>query len=259
MNESRISRFGFPLFIIGTYLFLYIPIFVLFYTSFNLRPDSLTWGGFTTQWYVDLFSSPEMWAALLNSLIVSTLAAFFSLVLGVMLVVGCGHQNLNLVNLFYAPVLIPEIIVAVAMLSFFAWFAAPLGLATLVLGHTVLGLGFVVPLVHARFMELDERLVEASLDLGATKWQTYRYIILPLLKPAIISAGLLAFIISFDDFLISFFCAGPTSQTLSLYIFSTIRAGINPEINALSVLLLVTAGILVIFFARPKSEKEGAA
>jgi spermidine/putrescine transport system permease protein len=118
----------------------------------------------------------------------------------------------------------------------------------LILAHTVLGLGLVIPICYARFLELDERLTEASLVLRATPFQTFFKITLPLLRPALLSTGLLIFIISFDDFILSYFCAGSTSQTLSLYILSMLRSGISPIVNALTAVLLVLSSILVVIF-----------
>jgi spermidine/putrescine transport system permease protein len=119
----------------------------------------------------------------------------------------------------------------------------------LIAGHTVLGLGFSIPMISARFAEFDYSIIEASLDLGATLNQTFMRIVIPMLLPTIVAAGLLVFIISLDDFLISFFCVGSGTQTLSLYIFSMIRSGISPTINALSTLLLLASSIVVLFFS----------
>jgi spermidine/putrescine transport system permease protein len=132
----------------------------------------------------------------------------------------------------------------------------PLGLTTLIVGHTLVGLGFVVPIVYNRFAEIDQRLIEASLDLGATYWQTFFKIVLPLLRPALIAAGLLVFIISLDDFLVAFFCASADSQTLSLYIFSMVRAGLSPLVNALSTFLLLVSCLFVLLFSLISQKRE---
>jgi len=125
----------------------------------------------------------------------------------------------------------------------------PLGTTTLIVGHTLLGLGYVIPILHARFVELDISLIEASYDLGATQKQTFFSIVLPLLRPALIASGLLVFIISLDDFIISFFCAGASIQTLPLYIFALIRTGASPMVNALSTILLIVSSLLVFLFS----------
>jgi spermidine/putrescine transport system permease protein len=133
----------------------------------------------------------------------------------------------------------------VALLTIFTYFKIPFGLITLIIGHTLLGLGFAFPLIYNSFVDVNKLLIEASLDLGASMRQTFFKVILPILYPALFSCALLIFILSLDDFLISFFCAGPDSQTLSLYIFAMIRGGLSPTINALSTIILVFSSILV--------------
>ncbi len=151
----------------------------------------------------------------------------------------------RLTYFFSGNIFIPEVILAIGLLSFFSQAAIPLGFPSLIAGHTVLGMGFAIPIIYNGFLSLDVRLLEASRDLGATKCQTFRKIVLPLLLPSLLTAGLLVFILSFDDFIVSYFCSGSESQTLPLYIYSMIRQGISPIINALSVLLILLSGILV--------------
>ncbi|HLB41109.1 MAG TPA: ABC transporter permease subunit, partial [Candidatus Babeliales bacterium] len=162
---------------------------------------------------------------------------------------GLFQQLGHYFALFYLTVLVPEVMIAVSLLGFFTLFKLSLGFTSLIIGHTLIGLGFVIPLLYSRLRELDYRLIEAAQDLGASKWQTFRSVVLPLLMPAISSAALLVLITSLDDFLISFFCAGAASQTLSLYIFALIRTGISPEVNALSTIMLLVSTILVGAFS----------
>jgi len=152
-------------------------------------------------------------------------------------------------HLFYLPVLIPEIVLAVGFLYLFSFFKIPLGLPTIIIAHTLLGLAYSIPLIHARFAEMAEDMIEASMDLGATQWQTFTRIVVPFLAPALLSAGLLSWIVSFDDFLIAFFCAGSASQTLPLYIYAMVRVGVSPVINALAVVLLVVSCLLVLLYS----------
>ena len=159
-----------------------------------------------------------------------------------------GGRIGKFLNLFYGNVIVPETVLAVSLLSFFGLVRIPLGMTTLILAHTVLGLGLVIPICYARFLELDQRMTEASLVLGATPFQTFFKITLPLLRPALLGTALLIFIISFDDFILSYFCAGSSSQTLSLYILSMLRSGISPIVNALTAVMLVLSSILVILF-----------
>lgn len=244
-----IKRWHLALGVSGVYTFLYLPIVVLVLFSFNNAADSYHWHGFTWQWYAQLFHSQEIWQALKNSLIVSSVATCLSILFGIMVVYGAKKYLDYVAHLFYIPILVPEIVISVGFLYLFSSLRIPLGLPTLIVAHTLLGLAFTVPLLHTRFAEMNTNLIEASLDLGASEWQTFVRIILPHLMPAIISAGLLAWIISFDDFLVSFFCAGSASQTLPLYIYARVRVGVSPLINALSTIMLITSFLLVIMYS----------
>lgn len=240
----------------ATYLFLYVPIVVLLVFSFNTDRFPAPFSQFTLDWYRELFQSVYLWAAFGNSLIVATSATFISLASGVGLVFYAshgGHVGKSL-KMFYGNLIIPETILAVSLLTFFTTIKVPLGLITLILAHTVLGLGFVIPIVYARFSELDSSLTEASLALGASPLQTFFKVILPLLRPTLITTALLVFIISFDDFIISYFCAGSTAQTLSLYILSMIRTGVSPVVNALSSVLLFLSSLLIFIFFSLKTK-----
>ncbi len=234
-----------------TYLFLYVPLIVLLVFSFNTEGFPSPWKEFTLKWYRELLHSPHLWASFLNSLIVAICSTGISLTMGVFLIfyAAQGGRIGKFLTLFYGNLVIPETVLAVGLLGFFALISIPLGLTTLVLAHSVLGLGFVIPIVYARFLELDYRMTEASLVLGATPVQTFFKVTLPLLRPSLTVTGLLVFILSFDDFILSYFCAGSTSQTLSLYILSMLRSGISPIVNALSaVLLLLSSSLVILFF-----------
>ncbi len=249
-SKRTYSVYLLPLCVGLGYLFLYLPIIVLIIFSFNKDVFGYHWAGFTLQWYTLLFNSVEIWEALRNSLLVALSSVFFSLVIGILLVFygmyGAIHR---FIPFFYTSLAVPEIVLAVGLLSFFYFFSIPLGLTTLVACHTLIGLGYLVPIIYARFSQLDESLVEASLDLGATHALTFFQVVLPLLSPALISGAMLVFIISFDDFLLSFFCSGASIQTLPVYIFSMIRTGASPVVSALSTLLLVVSSLLVLLFS----------
>jgi spermidine/putrescine transport system permease protein len=234
--------------VIATYLFLYVPLIVLLVFSFNTEGFPSPWKGFTLKWYHELFHAKHLWAAFLNSLIVAICSTGISLTMGIFLIfyAAQGGRIGRFLVLYYGNLVIPETVLAVSLLGFFTLVSIPLGLATLVLAHTVLGLGFVIPIIYARFLELDYRMTEASLVLGATPVQTFFKVTLPLLRPSLTVTGLLVFIISFDDFILSYFCAGSTSQTLSLFILSMLRSGISPIVNALSAVLLLLSSILVL-------------
>ena len=236
--------------VVGTYLFLYVPIVVLIVFSFNNAPFPSSWVGFTLKWYTKLFHSSAVWTAFFNSLIIAICATLSSVFCSLGLVYYVSHERsaCRYVSLFYSNLFIPEVIFALALLSFFSLFSIPLGLISLIAGHTILGFGYTVPLIFSHYKSLDPRLEEASRDLGATKSQTFFKVTLPLLRPALFVASLLVFIISFDEFVVSFFCAGTEVQTLSLYIYSMIRSGISPVINALSTVLLALTSFFVLIF-----------
>ncbi|MBM3191255.1 MAG: ABC transporter permease [Chlamydiae bacterium] len=237
-----------------TFLFLYTPIVVLFIFSFNSKAFPAPWDSFTLYWYHELFQSTELWLSFKNSLIVATLSTLLSLTMGMLLIFfrTSGGNIHKFLPMFYGTLVIPETVLAVSLLAFFSLFSIPLGLPTIVASHTVLGLGFVIPVVYTRYLELDPKLQEASLILGASPTQTFFRITLPLLRPALLATGLLIFIISFDDFILTYFCSGTAFQTLSIYLFTTIRSGISPIVNALSVFLLALTSLLVMCFFSPK-------
>lgn len=252
-NKAYFFRFLNPIIVCTAYLFLYLPIFVLVIFSFNDASFAVEWAGFSLRWYKKLIHSSEILDALKTSLIVACATTFLSVFIGTCFVVASKWwRSTMLVNLFYGNILLPEIIMATGILSIFTFLRLPLGYGSLIAGHTLLGLGFVIPIVRARFIELDPVLTEASLDLGASYFQTLRRVIIPLLMPSLIASGLLVFTISMDDFLISLFCSGPTVQTLSVYVYSMIRTGIDPMINAISTCFLVISSILVLLLCSLK-------
>jgi len=163
-----------------------------------------------------------------------------------------GGQLQKMLPLFYGNLIIPETMLAISLLTYFTLFKIELGITTLIVSHTVLGLGFIIPILYTRFLQLDRHLTEASKSLGATPLQTFFKILLPLLRPTLIATGLLIFILSFDDFILSYFCSGTAVQTLSLYLLSTLRSGISPVVNALATLLFLLSSILAMLFFSPK-------
>lgn len=258
ISKGYLYRYFLPFWVVFTYLFMYIPVIVLVVFSFNSNPFSYDWHHFTLSWYCELLASTEVWHALQNSLVVACSAVVLTLLLALLFVCFATSYYLSItLIMFYSMLAVPEILLAVGMLSFFSFGSIPLGFTTLIAGHTLIGLGYVVPILYNRFVDIDQDLIEASLDLGATRVQTFFIIILPLMLPALISAGLLVFIVSMDDFIFSFFCTGPSMQTLPLYIFSLIRSGATPMVNALSTLLLLASTILVFIFSLLSFKKMG--
>lgn len=246
-NKKFLTKLLSPLAVYFAYLFLYLPVLVLILFSFNDSAISIKWTGFSLKWYEKLLQSPEIWECLKVSLIVATTSTILSLLIGTSLVLASRWWKTKFLNnIFFINIIIPDIILAVGILSLFTFLHIPLGYPSLIVGHTIIGLGFTIPIVKARFIELDPELTEASLDLGAGYIQTFIRIILPLLKPSLIASALLVFTLSLDDFLIAFFCSSPTVQTLSVYVYSMIKTWIDPTINAISTLLLITSSILIL-------------
>ncbi|MBC1240154.1 MULTISPECIES: ABC transporter permease [Nostoc] len=244
------------------FVFMYLPILVLGFYSFNKSPYSATWQGFTLDWYLKLFSDDRILSALQNSLIVASCAVGIAAVLGTLMAVGLARYQFPLKNLYrgvaYLPLIIPDIAIAVATLVCLAAFAIPLSLWTIVAAHVVFCLAYVGLVVASRLTNLDPHLEEAALDLGATPTQAFIKVLLPQLMPGIIAGCLLAFVLSLDDFLIASFTAGSGSNTLPMEIFSRIRTGVKPDINALSVMLICVSAI-VAFIAemlRVSGEKK---
>lgn len=256
MANRRSMSIGGALFVAAVFAFLYVPIVVLIVFSFNSEPFPAPWASFSLMWYEELFVSKPIWSAFCNSMIVALAAMALSLVMSLALVYWSMFNRAvrRLVSLFYANVGIPEILLGVGLLGFFSYAHIPLGLLTLIVAHSVLALGYAVPLVYAKFLSIEGSIIESSYDLGATTTQTFWKIVVPLIRPAMLVSALLVFVISFDDFIVSFFCAGSESQTLSLYIYSMIRSGLSPVVNALSTILLVMSSLLVILFCSLSSK-----
>ena len=233
------------------YAFMYIPIFVLVTFSFEQSRLPVRITGFTFDWYLKLFQNEDIGMALANSLIVATLAVIISSVMGTMAALGLTRMHFKgkgaYRGLLLLPIIIPEIALAVAALILFIAIGVPLGLATIVVSHIVFCVAYVTLTVMGRMEGLDPRLEEAAQDLGASPVMAFFRVTLPLLAPGIIAGALLAFVLSLDDFVITQFTAGVGSTTLPLRIFSMVKFGVSPEINALSTLMiLVTAGITTL-------------
>lgn len=227
----------------AVFAFLYIPISVLVALSFNEGGLPTAWTGFSTKWYGVLWHNPDILHAAFNTLVVGLISAGLSTVLGTFLAIGIEIRKRKggaIEALVFAPMIIPDIVLAIALLSFFSLLKVPMGLHTIIAAHVVFNLAFVCAVVRARLKSFDWSIVEASADLGAAASVTYRRIVIPVLMPAIIAGGLLAFTLSVDEFIIAFFTAGAgrASTTLPMQIYAMIRFGVTPEINALATLVL---------------------
>lgn len=242
--------------------FMYLPILVLGVYSFNASPTSAQWTGFTLDWYVRFFNDGRILSALSDSLTVACCAVGISAIVGTLMAIGLARYQFPGKRLYqgasYLPMIIPDIATAVATLVFLAVIAVPLSLWTIVAAHVVFCLAYVAFVVSTRLVNLNPHLEEAALDLGATPYQALVRVLLPELMPAIVSGCLLAFVLSMDDFLISSFTAGGGATTLPMEIFSRIRTSVRPDINALSVFLMVTSGSVAVIAEtiRYRSEKK---
>ena len=230
------------------YLFMYLPILVLTLFSFNASPSSARWEGFSWQWYQRLFADDRIFIALQNSLIVAIGSVTIAAVLGTLMSVGLAKYNFPGKGLYqgiaYLPLIVPDIAIAVATLLFLAYIAIPLSIGTVIAAHVVFCIAYIAIVVSTRFANLNPFLEEAALDLGATPVQAFVKVLLPQLLPGIIAGCLLAFVLSMDDLLIASFTTGSGATTLPIEIFSRVRTGVKPDINDLSVLLILASGVL---------------
>ncbi len=230
-------------------LFLYGPIFVLVLYSFNSAHLSMAWRGTTLKWYAALMHDEALLTATANSFLIALVSTVGATCLGGLLALGMEgmpHRRQQILEGgLVLPLVIPEVMMGVALMLFFVMVKMPLGLTTVILGHIVFNIPLVTIMIRTRLRKLDPLLREAAADLGADSWQVFRYVTLPLLRPAIWGAVLVAFTVSLDDFLVTFFTAGPGATTLPLKVYSMIKSGVTPEINALSALLLVVSMMCV--------------
>ncbi len=241
-------------YLVFIYVFLYTPIAVLMILSFNKAGMPTAWTGFSTDWYGKLLESPKIIAAAKNSLVVAIVSTFIATTIGTLLALGVERRkaSASLDALLFTPMIIPDIVLAIALLSFFTMVKFTLGLHSIVLAHVVFNIAFVCAVVRARLKSFDWSLTEASCDLGAGALTTFRKITFPLIWPAVVAAALLAFTLSIDEFIIAYFTAGAGqgSTTLPMQIYAMIRFGVTPEINAMATIVLLMSFILVLLAQR---------
>ncbi|MBY0578816.1 MAG: ABC transporter permease [Burkholderiales bacterium] len=236
---------------IAAYLFLYLPLVIVVAYSFNDSRLNAEWVGFTWRWYKALFEDDAMLKAAGNSLFIALTASFAATVLGTMAGYALHRYRLRLLPvLIMAPLAIPEILVGVSLLIFFVAVNLTLGLLSITLSHIAFCIGFVAIVVRSRLAGMDESLPEAARDLGASPWQAFRLVTFPLIAPGILAGALLAFTLSIDDFVITFFTAGVGASTLPLQIYSMIKIAVTPEVNAVSTLLMLLTLFLIVIASR---------
>ncbi|MEY3867724.1 MAG: hypothetical protein RLZZ338_1615 [Cyanobacteriota bacterium] len=262
LNKQKLQVSWMVIFAILMFIFMYLPIIVLTFYSFNQSKFSAGWEGFTLDWYIKLFRDTRILTALRNSVTVAFCAVGVSAIFGTFMAVGLAKYRFPGKNLYlgisYLPLIIPDIAIAVSTLVFLAAVAIPLSLWTIIAAHIVFCLAYVGLVVSTRLADLNPHLEEAALDLGATPVQAFLQVLLPQLMPGIVSGCLLAFVLSMDDFLIASFTSGSGATTLPMEIFSRIRTGVKPDINALSVILMVISSSIAIMgvFLRDRSEQQ---
>ena len=233
------------------YAFLYVPLAIVVAYSFNDSRLNAEWVGFTLDWYDKLFHNEEMLTAALNSLAIALTASLVATLLGTMAGVAMYRYKLRLLPiLVLTPIAIPEILMGVSLLIFFVLLNFTLGLVSVALAHIAFCIGFVAIVVRSRLAGMDESLTEAARDCGATPFEAFRFVTLPLIMPGVIAGALMAFTLSIDDFVITFFTAGAGTVTLPLQIYSMIKIAVTPEVNAVSTLLMLLTLALIIIASR---------
>lgn len=239
------------------FAFLYIPILSMIVYSFNASRLATVWGGFSTKWYVSLLSNKQVMDALILSLKIAVVSATFATILGTMAGIALARfrrfkGRVMFSGLVTAPLIMPEVITGISSLIFFIlmaeWIGWPgqRGFTTITLAHITFSMVFVTTIVQARMVQADRAIEEAAMDLGSRPWQVLFDVTLPVISPAILSGWLLAFTISLDDVVITTFTTGPGATTLPLLIWSKVKLGVTPDINALATLMVVTVGLGVI-------------
>lgn len=248
MRRSR-----FPFVMTGVVLvFFYLPILILVVESFNSSRFGGAWRGFSLRWYGRLFHEPAIWESARNTLLIAVVVTGVSLALGTTAALALhrfGRSRLQRVHytLVYTPLVVPEILMGISLLMAFVAAGVRLGMGTIMLAHVTFCISYVALTVLGRLQDFDFTIIEAARDLGASGWTATRRVLLPMLAPGLAAAGLIAFTLSVDDFVITFFVAGPGATTLPIRVYSMIKHGATPLINALSTLLLaLTFGTVLV-------------
>lgn len=247
------------------YFFLYIPIAVLIFFSFNDSKSRVLFTGFTTKWYEKLFTNDLIINALINTLSVALIAGIFAVLLGTGAAIGINAMNKKLksilLNISYLPVINPDIITGVSLMLLFVLLKVKLGFSTLVLAHITFNVPIVIFNVLPKLRQMDKNVYNAALDLGCNPMQAFTKVVLPEIMPGIAAGFLLSVTYSFDDFAVSYFTSGSSSQTLSVVIYSMVKMKVSPEINALSTIMFAAVMIILLIVnisdGRKKNKKQG--
>jgi spermidine/putrescine transport system permease protein len=237
---------------LAIYTFLYVPLAVVVLLSFNDSRLAAEWVGFTLDWYRKLFANEAMLVAARNSIVIAAVSSAAATVLGTMAGLAMHRYRVRFLPfLVLTPVAMPEILLGVSLLVFFIQILnLTLGMFSVLVAHITFSIGFVAIIVRARLSGMDESIFEAARDLGATPWQTFRLVTLPLIMPAVVAGALMSFTLSIDDFVITFFTACVGVSTLPLQIFTMIKVAVTPEVNAVSTLLMLVTLSMVLLSSR---------
>jgi len=240
-------------------LFLYAPIIVLAVFSFNSSKSRGQWSGFTLKWYAEMFQDRNIMSALYYTVIIAILSATIATVIGIATAIGIHNMNkINksiIMNLTYLPVLNPDIVTGISLMVLYIFMKLELGFLTMLLAHITFNIPYVILSILPKLKQMNKHLYEAALDLGATPFYAFRKVILPEIMPGVVTGFILAFTLSIDDFVISFFTTGAGVSNLSILIYSMARRGISPTINALSTLLFICVLLLLLFVNRGKNNE----
>lgn len=233
------------------YLFLFLPIFVVIAFSFNSSARNIVFEDFTLEWYVRMFENEQLMDSFFNTIIVAVSSTLISVVIGTLCAVGLYKFEFKLKKVvssaLYIPIMIPELVFAIAMLVFFSSINVEMSMFTLIVSHVTFSMPFVVITVRSRMAGFDKSIEEAARDLGANELHTFFRVTLPMIMPGVISGGMLALTLSLDDVVVSYFTSGPESTTMPLKILGMVKKGVSPDVNALSTLMILgTVGILVL-------------
>ena len=256
------KRSRFPFIVTAVVLvFFYLPILILVLDSFNASRFGGAWRGFSFRWYVRLFHEPAIWQAARNTLFIAVFVTFVSLILGTTSALALHRFSKSRLQRFhytliYTPLVVPEILMGISLLMAFVAAGVRLGMLTIILAHVTFCVSYVALVVLGRLQDFDFTIIEAARDLGASSWTATRRVLIPMLAPGLAAAGLIAFTLSVDDFVITFFVAGPGATTLPIRVYSMIKHGATPLINALSTLLLALTFTTV--FVSQRFSKSGA-
>lgn len=238
------------LYLFAVYFFLYAPLFVLIILSFNASEFGTRWAGFTTKWYIKLFNNSTLIDSAINSFVVASSSATLATIIGTLAAVTIFRYSFFgknfLMTITYIVMMSPEIVMGISLLILFVSVGIPVGFTTLLIAHTTMSLPFVMIVLFTRLSGFDKSIIEAGKDLGADELQIFWYIILPSIAPAVVAGWLLSFTISMDDSIVSFFTTGPGFEVLPLKIYSMVRLGIKPEVNALSAIIFLFCIVLVV-------------